>query len=85
MTAQATEIVDTGVKELQSCTARASSVFTKEDKSIHKFTHTPTAKSTDNSSKVKECYHCGAKHNPDQLKCFEMGVACTCNTVYAII
>ena len=64
--AQATEIADTGVKELQSCTARASSVFTKEDRSIHKFTHTPTAKFTDNANKVKECYRCGAKHNPDQ-------------------
>ena len=66
--AQATEIADTGVKELQSCTARASSVFTKEDKSIHKFTHTPTANSMDNFSKVKECYCCGAKHNPDQCR-----------------
>ena len=66
--AQATEIADTGVKELQSGTARASSVFTKEDRSIHKFTDTPTAKFTDNASKVKECYRCGAKHNPDQCR-----------------
>ena len=66
--AQATEIADTGVKELQSCTARVSSVFTKEDRSIHKFTHTPTAKFTDNAHKVKECYRCGAKHNPDQCR-----------------
>ena len=63
---QATKLVDTGVKELQSSTARASSVFSKENKNIHKFTHTPTAKSTDNSIKIKECYRCGAKHNPDQ-------------------
>ena len=67
---QTIELADTGVKELHSSTARAISVFTKEDKSIHKFTDTPTAKSTDNSSKVKECYHFGAKHNPDQC-CFK--------------
>ena len=43
-----------------------------------KYTHTPTSKSTDKSSKVKECYRCGAKHNPDQChlkseKCYACG------------
>ena len=61
--AQAAEIADTGVRELQSSTG-ASSGFSKEEKSLHKFT------TTDNSSKSKDCYHCGAKHNPDQC-CFK--------------
>ena len=56
--AQAAEIADTGVRELQSSTG-ASSGFSNKEKSLHKFT------TTDNSGKSKDCYHCGAKHNPD--------------------
>ena len=51
--AKATRLADTSVKELQSSTARASSVFPKEDKSIYKYTHAPKAQSKDNSIKSR--------------------------------
>ena len=57
--AQAGEIADTGVKELQSSTACATN-----EKTVHKFT-SATTNPTDNSAKPKECYRCGAKHNPE--------------------
>ena len=60
--AQAAEIADTGVKELQSSTACATN-----EKTVHKFT-SATTNPTDNSAKPKECYRCGAKHNPDQCR-----------------
>ena len=66
--AQATELANTGVKELQSSTAGASNVSSKEDKSIHKLPSTATTKSKDHAVKSKECYRCGAKHNPDQCR-----------------
>ena len=64
--AQAAEIADTGVRELQSSTAGASGGFPKEEKSLHKFTATATIKPKYNPGKSKNCYRCGAKHNPDQ-------------------
>ena len=66
--AQAAEIADTGVRELQSSTTGASGGFPKEEKSLHKFTTTATVKPKDNPGKSKDCYRCGAKHNPDQCR-----------------
>ena len=66
--AQAAEIADTGVRELQSSTTGASGGFPKEEKSLHKFTTTATDKPKDNPGKSKDCYRCGAKHNPDQFR-----------------
>ena len=57
--AQAAEIADTGVKELQSSTACATN---------EKTVHTAPTNPTDNSAKPKECYRCGTKHNPDQCR-----------------
>ena len=64
--AQAAEIADTGVKELQPTTASANNLFT-DDKEIHKFTSGPSVKPQDNVE-PKECYRCGAKHNPDRCR-----------------
>ena len=41
LVAQAAEIADTGVKELQPTTASANNLFT-DDKEIHKFTSGPS-------------------------------------------
>ena len=58
--AQAAEIAETGMKELQSNTTCAT-----DEKTVHKFT---SAATTNPSDKPKECYRCGAKHNPDQCR-----------------
>ena len=55
--AQAAEIADTGVRELQSSIAGASSGFSNEEKSLHKFTTTATIKPKDNPGKSKDCYY----------------------------
>ena len=65
--AQAAEIADTGVKELQPTTASANNLFT-EDKEIHKFTLGHSVKPQDHYIEPKDCYHCGAKHNPDRCQ-----------------
>ena len=49
--AQAAEIADTGVRELQSSTTGASGGFPKEEKSLHEFTTTATVKPKDNPRK----------------------------------
>ena len=65
--AQAAEIADTGVKELQPTTASANNMFT-EDKEIHKFISGPSVKPQDHYVEPKECYCYGAKHNPDRCR-----------------
>ena len=65
--AQAAEIADTGVKELQPTTASANNLFT-EDKEIHKFTSGPSVKPQDHYVEPKEFYRCGARHNPDRCR-----------------
>ena len=66
--AQAAEIADTGVKELQSSIAGASMASTTDDKDVHKCTSECSARTKDNTNKGADCYRCGAKHNPDQCR-----------------
>ena len=48
----------------RTSTASAYNLFT-EDEEIHKFTTGPSVKPQDYYIEPKECYCCGAKHNPD--------------------
>ena len=77
LVAQAAEIADTGVKELQPTTASANTLFT-EDKKIHKFTSGLSVAPQDHHIEPKECDSCDAKHNPDRCrfkleKCYACG------------
>ena len=66
--AQAAELADLGARELQLSTAGASKVLSPEDKDIYKCDSDLSARNVESYSKAKECYRCGARHNPDQCR-----------------
>ena len=66
--AQAAEIADTEVKELQSSTAGISIESTTDDKDVHKCTSEYPARTKNKVNRGTDCYRCGAKHNPDQCR-----------------
>ena len=66
--AQAAEVADTEVKEIQSSISGVCIVSTTDNKDVHKCISEYPTRTKNNANRGTDCYRCGATHNPDQCR-----------------